>query len=226
MKRKASYLHWFWEAYSKDKVAPELLKAVGHLSFLWNDIEEALDRAVVWALEVPPPLQVEIRSRMAGLEAKIEVVKTSINSSEHFAVDVKADLLKTAGAFQALKERRDAVIHAKASEIFDGIARTFERRGAVYEVLLTVDALGAVNAHLEIYAKEMAALAGVLGVNTAGGRAMKKALQKDDDGPNAELMRAAATADQRYLETLRMCQAGRKALPPLPELKQAAPPAN
>ena len=222
MKRKASYLHWFWEAYSKDKVTPELLQAVGHLSFLWNDVEEALDRAVIWALEAPVALQVEVRSRIQGLDGKVEIVKTAINKSDHLTQEIKDDLLRTAGTFQALKERRDAVIHAKASEIFNGVARTFERRGAVYEVLLTVEALDAVNAHLEIYAAEMAALSGVLGTNTTTGRALKKALQMENDGPDMETMRLASQADQRYLENLRACQGARKKLPPLPELREAS----
>jgi hypothetical protein len=75
MRRKSKYHAWFWSEYDKSKLEPGLLEAVGHLTFLWNDVEEALDRAVMWVMECPVALQVEIRSRINGLDGTIGIIK-------------------------------------------------------------------------------------------------------------------------------------------------------
>jgi hypothetical protein len=131
-----------------------------------------------------------------------------VAATEHLPSKRKLDWLTTLGAFQIYKEGREALIHAKASEIRNGIARTFERQGTVYEVLLTAKSVGSLNAHLEIYKKEMAALAGVLGGSTPTGRAMRKA-------PGFEQL--IGQSDRRYLTTLLDCQHQRKGLQRLPE---------
>jgi hypothetical protein len=159
-------------------------------------------------------LQVEIRSRINGLDGKIEIVKAAINGQERQSVEEKGPLLESLGAFQALKERRDALIHARASEVFNGIARTFERRGAVYEVILTTAAVRLLNDHLQIYQKEIAGVSGVTGGHTPMGRAFRKS---EGTGQLAE------QAHQSYLATVRDCLLRRKALPPLPEFPQGAP---
>jgi hypothetical protein len=223
MKRKAPYTVWWWDHYSKSKVTPELLQAVGHLSFLWNDVEEGLDRALAFALEVPVFLQVEVRSRINGLEGKVELIKAAVNTSERFTDTAKALLLKSIGAFMPLKERRDAVIHAKASEIAGGIARTFERRGAVYEVLLTVEALNIVNRHLEVYASEIDALSVIMGQHTPFGQVMLADFKKGIKGVAKELAEKLAIGDQIAFERLVKGQFERGKLPALPILKESQP---
>jgi len=215
MKRKAKYTHWFWSEYDRSKLEPGLLEAVGHLTFLWNDIEEALDRGFMWAIECPANLQIEIRSRINGLDGKVEIIKAAIKG-KGLSDEETGRLLETFSAFEPLKTRRDAVIHARASEIFNGIARTNEKRGAVYEVLLTTESVSAVTAHLEIYGVEMAAAAGRLCDFTPSAAAFRAAAAKDDS--HRQLFERAT---QSYLKVHRDSQTKRKALPKLPELQEA-----
>jgi hypothetical protein len=219
MKRKANYKAWFWSNYRRGAVSPELLQTIGHLSFLWNDVEEALDRALVGGLEIAVDLQVDVRSRIQGLDGKIEIVKAVVNASELIDDAARKSVLETLGALQGFKERRDAVIHAKGSEIHNGVARTFERRGSVYEVLLTTEALNNLNLHMEVFAVEMAALAGFVGMSSRTGLVFRRSLENAKDGSDKAMMRQMAVADRTALQKMKACQKERRELPPMVRLK-------
>lgn len=223
MKRKANYLHWFWSSYDRKKVEPGLLEAIGHLTFLWNDIEESLDRAFMWAIECPSNLQIAIRSRIHGLDGKIEIIKTAVSDADsdsihyNYRAEDRPTMLTTLQQFAQYKRARDAIIHARASEITaEGIARTSENQGFVYEVILTLDAVSAVNSHLEVFQIEMHQLSALINLSRQIRPPQIMRVGHVHKPPDKALSAYAKTMNR-----LRECQKARLNLKKIPELHKA-----
>jgi hypothetical protein len=193
---------------------PGLIEAIGHLTFLWNDAEEALDRAVSHAFECPPEMQVTIRSRINGLDGKVGIIESAIADKELYPKTETPLILETLRALAFYKQSRDALIHARASEIHNGIARTFENKGVVYEVLLTLSGVNLLNEHLDIYRQEMDCIGGLL--------SMARAIRPPGIRPKTYVHKPPqqfAEAYQAYAKKLSTLQAQRKSLMPLPVIQ-------
>ena len=117
-------------------VGASTLQAIGHLVILWNAIEAELDATLAFT-GLPSDLWTTVRSRISGLEAKVDILKEGLHRL-CFEPEEQRLLADTLGDFMVLKGYRDSLIHVRLI----GRPRQMtafgpEKRGARYEILFS-----------------------------------------------------------------------------------------
>ena len=149
MRRKGSPEDKVPREYTPSRADQELAALVGHMTFLWNYIENALDWTLDQAIEAPPALRVDVRSRINGLDGKLAIIKKCVGLPSKFSDGERTLVLNTLGCFDELKRARDAVTHVRIGNAERDVAPSFERQGDIYEALVSKDAITTLNMHLE-----------------------------------------------------------------------------
>jgi len=97
----------------KKEIPEKQLAAIGALALAFNEVEAALDRLFFVVTELTEPLQLEVSTRIGGLDGKRPITKKGAAQFLN-AADLRqlAELLGD-GVFGQLKDYRDGVIHAR-----------------------------------------------------------------------------------------------------------------
>jgi hypothetical protein len=194
----------------------ERLQTFASILLTWNAIESAVDLMLGFALRINPELFVSVSSRINGFDGKVAIIKHALTSLETDEI-ARLPIAKALNAAEHYKKFRDAVAHVKVTDAAAEISDTVAKRGLVYEVLITKDALDALYLRICILTNEVIAAGNILG-NAA------VADITDDDSKreqHVELVRLA-------LARLHEAQASRESLGPLPEfpVEPQAPPTS
>jgi hypothetical protein len=157
MKRAVTKRTTFLRTYDIRKDLKESqLADIGAAALAYNEAEVEIDVLLAAALELDE-IPLEVTSRINGVEGKVEIVKAAVatlNAPSEFQ-KLLADSLGE-GGFLLMKRNRDAVVHARDIDIHSAaIATTAIKRGKLYEVLLTSDALKALYDRLMILRAEL-----------------------------------------------------------------------
>lgn len=216
MRRVSKRLPWrspFYWRYNRSP-ALKIEEQIGTIALCWNNIESLFNYAFDVTLWLPRPVTVEVRSRISGLTAKLEIIKAFIALEGFFLQGERNILSETIGHFDRYRKARDAVIHVRPQSRhvrYGDAAQTFERNGQVYEVLLSNAALETLIQHLDAYQEEMAIIGDVVSERR------QEIASRDSKSPP---VREFAKQVQELLHSLRDHQAKRKSLPPLPEFPE------
>lgn len=201
-------------------VGAPTLQAIGHLVILWNAIEAELDATLTFA-GLPSGLSTSVRSRISGLEAKVDILKEGL---DHWCFEPQERVLLagTLGDFMTLKGYRDSLIHVRLI----GRPRQMtafgpEKRGARYEILFSKDLVLGIVKRLKIFQGEMHALNTLLSMRLIALNADRIEAMTGFD-PEETLI-AIERITRKDWKILRGNRKRRLALHPLPEFPEEAP---
>lgn len=108
-------------------------------------------------LEIPASMRGDVISRINGLERKQNLIKHAIRRYLSFNVPVGDLLCVTIGGINNARQYRDAVMHARMLDPDSVVANTFTKKGTVYEVPVSVEALCWLNDLIGLLREEAAA---------------------------------------------------------------------
>lgn len=190
-------------------LSTDQLAYIGAIAMLYNDAEDVVDDLCGAGLHIPIRDK-EVLSRINGIDGKIELIKLCAKQWGFDAAE-QAFLASSLGdaGFKQLKKWRDAVVHARLLDRETSIARVYERRGAVAEVLLSLDALKGLFARLDLMKVELYALTVVTDVRSK--------LIRDGDRLEPEHKERLEREDREWWVRARSHQTQRLSLPPMPE---------
>jgi hypothetical protein len=157
MKRKVESPHPVMNIDIRKDVSKEQLIGIGAVCLEWNRVERSLDWALLRALDLPWETWPELASRINGIDGKIAILKSAPRQYPP-AMD-KGDavlIADTLGAVEEHKRYRDAIMHANLFDPDIPIGLTWQRRGQIFEVLLSADALDSLCGRLCLLHKETA----------------------------------------------------------------------
>jgi len=201
-------------------VGAPTLQALGHLVILWNAIEAELDATLAFT-GLPGDLWTTIRSRISGLEAKVDILKEGL-FRHCFEPDEQRLLADTLGDFMTLKGYRDSLIHVRLI----GRPRQMtafgpEKRGARYEILFSKKIVLGVVRRLKYFQREMHALNVLMSMRLFALNADRVQAVMGYD--RTEQLITIERVTRRDWAALRANRKRRRALPPLPEFPEEAP---
>jgi hypothetical protein len=218
MRRKAKLTERTWRSYDiRKELKPEWLASLGAINVAWNDIEGAINVVVCIGLELPPPLWIEVTSRINGLEGKFALIKKS--ARVHFRLPSNiCDLIdKTIGAIAEHKTYRDALIHAKIIDPDSEVAAANQSKGTEYEVLVSQTALNGLYDRLSLLQHEIDDVLQIMDNRARMALALHKGRKLSPRGPK---LRPFVQSIRQYMSLLRVHQRTRLELPPLPQFPQ------
>lgn len=184
---------------------------IGKVAIAYNYAETSIDRCLAVALDLPAGMEMQVTSRINGIDGKIELIKktaTALSLPSELRLQVADTLGKT--GFSLLKSYRDGVIHARVLDADLGIGEHVGRRAQHIDVLLKADALDALADHLRAISIEITSLIFVFLT------AQKLAAAAPDDPKTAQLLEDI----QDDISLYREYQSHRLSLPPLPEFPE------
>jgi hypothetical protein len=119
------------------------LAAIGALALAFNELEATVDKLFFASTGLPQHLQLEISTRINGIDGTIEIIKAS--TKYYFSEAEQRQLEDALGAtgFHLMKNYRDCVIHARHLNFSTNIGIKVDRRARIYDVLVTQAALDA-----------------------------------------------------------------------------------
>jgi hypothetical protein len=201
-------------------VGAATLQAIGHLVILWNAIEAELDYTLAFT-GLPSELWTTVRSRISGLEAKVDILKEGL-PRHCFEPDEQRLLADTLGDFMTLKGYRDSLIHVRLIGR-PGQMTAFgpEKRGARYEILFSRKLVLGIVMRLKFFQREMHALNTLMTMRLFALNADRiEATMGFDRKEQLIIIERLARKDWK---TLRVNRKKRKALRPLPEFLEESP---
>jgi hypothetical protein len=143
MKRVAQDVSKYLKAVSfnalKD-INPTRLKLFAAAAIEFTSLEHLVDICLQTLIGLQMD-EVDVVPRIAGFDAKSEIIKSICRDSETLRGEPATLIAVTLGEIGKLKACRDAVIHANLHHPKATIARTSVKRGKPYEVDLSVNTL-------------------------------------------------------------------------------------
>jgi hypothetical protein len=140
-------------------LSAEQLAWIGAVAIAYNHTEAMIGRMLSVVTQLPPDLQLELESRINGIDNKIAIVK---RGAEKLKIPEKIRVFLSEsvgeGAFMLLKKYRDVVIHARILDASRGTGETLESKGRHTEVLLTANALNGLFDRLDLLREELTEL--------------------------------------------------------------------
>jgi hypothetical protein len=106
-------------------------------------VEAALDRLFFVVTELTEPLQLEVSTRIGGLDGKRPITKKGAAQFLDVADLRQLSELLGDGVFGQLKDYRDGVIHARHVNAVTGVGVKIDRRAKVFDYLVSREALEA-----------------------------------------------------------------------------------
>jgi hypothetical protein len=183
------------------------LAALGALALAFNEAEAAIDRLFFIITDLSDPLQLEVLTRINGLEGKIAITKVGAAHLLDTAELEQLQELLGEGVFMNIKDYRDGVIHARHVNAATGIGTKVDRRASMYDYLVAKKALDAAYNILVVVRRELDEA-----ITLAQGIKAFKSLAADD--PN-KVQLEAKISDCR--SRFRDCRRERQSLPPIPK---------
>jgi hypothetical protein len=192
----------------KANFSPVQLEGIGAVSMAYNELEAELFALFMVATGVDPGLQLDIFTRINGIDGVIEIIKkgTAVLGVNAEAQTELNDALGK-GVFGIHKQYRDSVVHARMYNAPLGVGIRAGRQAALFEVLLTKDALEILYEHMK--ALKVQLRDAILLVYAA--RDLKRFEPGDPSREPRETVAAHLTA--QFLDHRKK----RQSLPPLPE---------
>ena len=147
------------EAQDIKRDVPEAqLARIAAVALAYNDAEALIDQLFATVAALPDYLQLEISTRMYGMDAKIEIINIGARKILASKKDSEAIVQAVGKAgFKKLKGYRDCIIHARHINTSTWVGIKIDRQAAVYDVLLNQKALEAAYDHLVALRKELEA---------------------------------------------------------------------
>jgi hypothetical protein len=121
----------------KNEIPESQLAAIGAMALAFNEAEAALDRLFFVVTGLTEALQLEISTRIGGLDGKIEIIK---KGAVQFLDEPNLRLLQELlgdGAFGRLKDYRDGAIHVRHLNPSTGIGVKVDRKAQVFDYLVS-----------------------------------------------------------------------------------------
>jgi hypothetical protein len=191
----------------KKEIAVSQLAALGAMALAFNETEAALDRLFYAATELTSPLQLEVSTRIGGLDGKIPI--TIKGAAQFLSKDDVRQLeeLLGDGSFGLLKDYRDGAIHARHVNANTGIGVKVDRKARVYDYLIVETALNAAYDQLVAITNELDEAVSLL--------QWCKSLKSlaSDDPKRAQVEEETGACRSRFQQ----CRTERLNLPPLPK---------
>ncbi len=127
----------------KRDIPQKQLAAIGALALAFNEVEATVDKLFFASTGLPEHLQLEISTRINGIDGTIEIIKEA--TKLYFSETEQRQLEDALGnnGFHLMKSYRDCVIHARHINFSTSIGIKVDRRARVSDVLVTQDALDA-----------------------------------------------------------------------------------
>jgi hypothetical protein len=191
----------------KNEIPESQLAAIGAMTLAFNEAEAALDRLFYVVTGLTDTLQLEISTRIGGLDDKIEIAK---KGAAQFLDEPNLRLLQEllgGGAFGKLKDYRNGAIHVRHLNPSTGVGVKVDRKAQVFDYLVSEKVLNIAYNLLVAVQKELDEVATL----TQGMKALK--LLADGD-PNRAPLEAKITICHSQVQRYRT---ERLALPQLPE---------
>lgn len=192
----------------KNELSQRQLAAIGAVAMYYNEMEAWIDTLFWQVTELPSELELEVSTRINGIDGKLEIIKIGASSLDLAppTLNTLRDTLGESG-FVQLRKFRDAVIHARVLNAPLGLGARVDRRASVYEVLLTADALEILTEHIFAMRLELQTAANLL-------IAARIAKSTDSAGPEKAQLEAGKSTLSAQLREHRNRT---KSLRPLPE---------
>jgi len=194
------------------------LQGIGAVAMAYNELEAELFALFMVSTGIDPNLQLDVFTRINGTDGVIEIIKKGA-ATLGIPAESQTELNEVLGegVFGLHKQHRDAVIHSRMYNAPLGVGIRAGRRAALFEVLLTKEALEILYQHMTALKRQLRDA--VLFLHSA------RDLNNFGPGdPGREPREAlAAHLSARFLDHRK----ARQSLPPLPEfpsepeLKQA-----
>jgi|GEM_PF-1826785 hypothetical protein len=192
----------------KSDFGPEQLAGIGAVAMNYNELEAEIFALFMFATGLNPNLSLEVFTRINGVDGIVEIIKKGANLLG-ITTPVQTELNDALGKgiFGLLKQYRDAVVHARAYNAPLGVGIRVGRQAALFEVLLTKEALEILYEHISALRLELRDATYVL-------LSEQKIKERMSDDPERELYESArAMSSARFLEHRQK----RQSLRPLPE---------
>lgn len=219
-------------------VSKRQLANIGAVSIAYNEMEEALDLLLTFALGIWSVTGPQVTSRINGTDGKIAIIRAAvrdvslIKGATDFAgkpsfPDLIDRSLEHEG-FALLKQYRDAVIHAHKFDVPTAIARTSVKRGKPYEVLMSVEVLKALYTRLVLVRNELweACTIAARASDTWKSAWLAHNIAAANSALGKQMMRATTKRSERdirgAISRYRRHQSRRLSLPPLPSFPSEA----
>jgi hypothetical protein len=190
----------------KNEIPESQLAAIGAMTLAFNEAEAALDRLFFVVTGLTDTLQLEISTRIGGLD-KIEIAK---KGAAQFLDEPSLRLLQELlgdGVFGKLKDYRDGAIHVRHLNPSTGVGVKVDRKAKVFDYLVSEKVLNIAYNLLVAVQKELDEVATL----TQGMKALK--LLADGDPKRAPLEAKITTCHSQ----VQLYRTERLALPQLPE---------
>jgi hypothetical protein len=201
----------------KAEIPEAQLAAIGAMALAFNEVEAAIDRLFFVVTDLAEPLQLEISTRIGGLDGKVQVIpKGAALFLEREDLGQLQELLGK-GVFGTLKDYRDGVIHARHIDVKTGIGTKVARRAQVFDYWLKEPSLNAAYKILVVVGKELDE-----GVTLFASSKALKQIQGDD--PNIKSLESKVSESRHRFQGYRKERQGLPQIPKFPtesELREA-----
>ena len=140
----------------KSDFGPEQLAGIGAVAMNYNELEAEIFALFMFATGLNPNLSLEVFTRINGVDGIVEIIKKGANLLG-ITTPVQTELNDALGKgiFGLLKQYRDAVVHARAYNAPLGVGIRVGRQAALFEVLLTKEALEILYEHISALRLEL-----------------------------------------------------------------------
>ena len=127
----------------KRDIPQKQLAAIGALALAYNDVEAMIDKLFYASTSLPEHLQLEISTRIFGIDGTIEIIKAA--TKPLLSKDQQKQLADALGesGFKQMKSYRDGVIHARYVDFSTSVGVKVDRQAKVYDIFIRQDALDA-----------------------------------------------------------------------------------
>jgi hypothetical protein len=191
----------------KAEIPSAQLAAIGALALAFNEVEATLDRLLFAVTRLEAHLQLEVSTRIAGIDGKLEIIKAG--AKKILDAEMWLFLAEAFGEnhFKKLKIYRDCVIHARHLNPSVGTGVKVDSKAEVYDTLVRVDILDAAYSLLVVLRKEFSEITSLV----LGTMALTASAADAPERAQIEVKIANCRAQALEHRTTRL------ALPPLPE---------
>jgi hypothetical protein len=212
MRRRSKRTFWQSAFYDIRKdLTPGQLEGIGAVMLAWNAIEGRVDEILAAAIELPFKIALEVTSRINGLDGKFEIIRKSALYYLRLPDDIYQAVAQTLNLLEKpYKQYRDGIAHAWILHPQEIVAPSFRQRGALFEVLISVNALGTLYDHLIVLQNEIGSISSIIFHKT---RLMRQAIIPARD----RMLESTEQEVRAHAAILREFQRQRQALQPLPE---------
>jgi hypothetical protein len=192
----------------RKEINPGVLSAIGAISLTWNLIDESIDHALAYALDIAMPLPIDVTSRINGIDGKFAIIRNALHTLPFFAELRTPLVLNALSGVETHKKHRDGVIHARVHFPDEQVAETAHRRGIADEILISLPALNALYDLLALLRDEISAVAFLIHlarVRVADGQSKRLAeISRYDNSSSSRVGRAAKASG---LTSIGLCSA-------------------